>query len=204
MVSRQKGNTREAELIEATLACIAREGMRKVTVRKIAEYAGVTNGLIRFYFSNKAEIIRAAYAKLLEETFFHTSSAIDDMDDVPAAERLRAYIVANMSPPVVSRDSLLLWANFLPLTHDDPEMANIRRHGYLETTGRFVPLIADAIRADGREITDAETRRRAIKINALVDGLWLEGCLSPEDLKPAELQKIALSGASSLLGVDLT
>ena len=204
MASRHKNNTREAELIEATLACIAREGMHKATVRKIAEYAGVTNGLIRFYFSNKAEIVRAAYVKLLDKTFSHASNAIVDMDDAPADERLRAYIVANMSLPVVSRDSLLLWANFLPLAHGDPEMAAIRRHGYLETTRQFESLIADAIRAAGRAIADAETRRCAIKVNALIDGLWLEGCMSPEALKPAELKKIALSGASSLLGVDLT
>ncbi len=203
MVTRHKSNTRETELVEATLTCIAREGMHKTTVRKIAEYAGVTNGLIRFYFSNKAEIIRAAYIKLLDKTFSYTSNAIAGMDNAPAAERLRTYIIANMSPPVVAPDSLLLWANFLPLTYSDPEMADIRRHGYLETTGQFQPLIAAAIRATGRDISDQDARHYAIKINALIDGLWLEGCMSPEDFKPDELQVIALSAASDLLGVDL-
>jgi len=203
MVRRHKSNTREAELIEATLNCIATEGMHKTTVRKIADYGGVTNGLIRFYFSSKAEIIRASYAQLLNATFDYTSEAIANMEGQPS-ERLRTYIIANLSPPIVSPRTLLLWANFLPLTYSDPEMADIRRHGYLEATGQFAPLIADAMREAGHDVSQQDIRHYAIKINALIDGLWLEGCMSPDQCKPDELQTIALSAASDLLGLKLT
>jgi len=199
MVTRHKSNTRESELIEATLTCIANEGMHKTTVRKIAEYAGVTNGLIRFYFANKSEIIRAAYTRLLEITFQYTSNAIAEMDEAPASERLKTYIIANLSPPVVAPDSLLLWANFLPLTYSDPEMADIRRHGYLEVTGQFEPLIADALQATGRNVSETELHQLAMTVNAVIDGLWLEGCMSPDTVKPTELQAIALKTASKLL-----
>ncbi|HAR08450.1 TetR family transcriptional regulator, partial [uncultured Cobetia sp.] len=48
MASRRDNNAREDDLIEATLTCIASEGISRTTVRRVAEYAGVSNGLIRF------------------------------------------------------------------------------------------------------------------------------------------------------------
>ncbi|OBX36684.1 HTH-type transcriptional regulator BetI [Halomonas elongata] len=102
MATRRAGNDRESVLIDATLTCIAREGISAATVRNIADYAGVTNGLIRFYFKSKDGILQAAYRRFLERLFEAAHGTIDG-DDMTACERLERYLLANLSPPIVTR-----------------------------------------------------------------------------------------------------
>ncbi|WP_275287316.1 TetR/AcrR family transcriptional regulator [Halomonas elongata] len=199
MATRRTGNDRESVLIDATLTCIAREGISAATVRNIADYAGVTNGLIRFYFKSKDGILQAAYRRFLERLFEAAHGTIGG--DMTACERLERYLLANLSPPIVTPDSLLLWANFLPLTHYDDAMADIRRHWYTRTTLAFRDLIHGALEEHGHAPSDTELRRLSVAVNGLIDGLWIEGSLSTETLDINELQTIGLDATSRLLDI---
>ncbi|MBH8580908.1 TetR family transcriptional regulator C-terminal domain-containing protein [Bisbaumannia pacifica] len=203
MATRRDSNDRENALIDATLTCIAREGISAATVRKIADYAGVTNGLIRFYFKSKDGIIQAAYRRFLERLFEAAHGAIEARRELTPQERLRHYLLANLSPPIVTPESVLLWANFLPLAHQDAAMAEIRELWYERTTYAFRELIHEALRAQDRQPDEVELRRLAVAVNGLIDGLWIEGALSAERLESRELQAIGLDAASRLLGLAL-
>ncbi|MFG6177195.1 TetR/AcrR family transcriptional regulator [Halomonas sp. THAF12] len=203
MTTRRASNDRESALIDATLTCIAREGISAATVRNIADYAGVTNGLIRFYFKSKDGILQAAYRRFLERLFEAAHGTIDG-HDTTACERLERYLLANLSPPIVTPDSLLLWANFLPLAHHDAAMADIRRHWYTRTTQAFQELIHGALAEHGLAPGETELRRLSVAVNGLIDGLWIEGALSAETLDTRELQAIGLDAASRLLGIAVS
>lgn len=200
---RREGNNRRQELIEAALNCIENEGLQGATVRKVADYAGVTNGLIRFYFSGKDELIRAAYAALLEQIYATARVDVEDAK-LPAKERLRRFIEATLSFPIVSPRTVLLWANFLPLTYIDDEMAVIRSEGYVETTNILQPLIQASLAQENTLITAFESERFAIKINALIDGLWLEGSMAGYKFQNGELAQMGVETASAILAIDLT
>ncbi len=57
---------RRTDMIEATLDCIADLGIQATTVRAVAARAGVSNGLIRHHFTSKANLIAAAYRRMIE------------------------------------------------------------------------------------------------------------------------------------------
>lgn len=199
---RREGNNRRQELIEATLNCIENEGIQGATVRKVADYAGVTNGLIRFYFSGKDELIRAAYAALLEQIYVSARANIEDAQ-LPVKERLRRFIQATLSFPIVSPRTVLLWANFLPLTYIDDEMAAIRSEGYVETTNILQPLVIASLAQENRNISEEESQRFAIKLNAVIDGLWLEGSMAGYKFQNGELAAMGVETASSILAINL-
>ncbi len=199
---RREGNNRRQELIEATLNCIENEGLQGATVRKVADYAGVTNGLIRFYFSGKDELIRAAYAALLEQIYASARLNIEDAQ-LPVKERLRRFIEATLSFPIVSPRTVLLWANFLPLTYIDDEMAAIRSEGYVETTNILQPLIKASLAQENIIISELEAERSSIKINALIDGLWLEGSMAGYKFQNGELAQMGVETASAILAINL-
>jgi len=201
-IKRREGNNRRQELIEAALDCIENEGLQGATVRKVADYAGVTNGLIRFYFSSKDELIRAAYAALLEQIYASARVNIED-SQLPAKERLRRFIEATLSFPIVSPRTVLLWANFLPLTYIDEQMAAIRSDGYVETTNILQPLIKATLEDHEQLITDQESARSAVKINAVIDGLWLEGSMAGYKFENGELAQMGLETASAILAIEL-
>ncbi len=63
---REGEGRRRRDLIEATLDCVAENGIEGATVRAIALRAGVSAGLIRHYFPGKAELLQAAYAAVVK------------------------------------------------------------------------------------------------------------------------------------------
>ncbi len=66
LFKRAPESERRRELIEATLECISEVGIQATTVRAVAARAGVTNGLIRHHFENKANLIVEAYRRTME------------------------------------------------------------------------------------------------------------------------------------------
>lgn len=189
---------RRHDLIEATLDCIAESGLQGATVRQIAIKAGVTAGLIRHYFSSKEHILQEAYrvviARLTEKAERVTGNP---------EERLRSFIVINLTEPVANSRSLSLWAAFISQVSVDPQLAAIHREGYLGFRDALEGLLADFLAAKGQEAGPARCRALAIAINGLLDGLWLEGCLAEELFEESELVRIALSSVEALIGVPI-
>ena len=58
---------RRRELIQATIAVIARHGYSGTTVARVAKKAGVSMGLMNFHFDSKDRLFRATFAFLAEE-----------------------------------------------------------------------------------------------------------------------------------------
>lgn len=197
-----KGQLRE-ELIKATLACISEDGLEKCTVRHVAERVGVSNGLIRFYFKEKAELLRAAFAYHLDQILEAGDREIFGLDAHPR-EILKRYVEANLSPPVVLADTVLLWSSFVPLAIRDRQMAGVRDRHYGQSVERFERLTREALLAAGRTADADDVAHLATRLFALVDGLWLVGSLYPERFADGELKAIGLAGAEDLIGLKLS
>jgi len=185
---------RRADLIRATIDCVADGGVAAATVREVAARAGVSNGLIRHHFATKEALVLAAYKALVEEM---TGAAEDAAAEAPPALRLASFIAANCRPPVLDAGSLSAWAGFVGHVRSDPEMAAIHRAGYQRFCAHLETAIAGLA-------LGGDTARQARQIAALIDGLWLEGCLAPELFADNELARLALDGAGRILNTTLT
>jgi TetR/AcrR family transcriptional regulator, transcriptional repressor of bet genes len=189
---------RRQELLEATLDCIAEQGLQGATVRQIAVRAGVTAGLIRHYFESKDMLVAAAYRQLV--TTFAVRAVSIEGD--PRA-RLREFMVRNLTAPISNSRSLSLWAAFISQVNVDPGLGAIHREGYLGFLDDIQQLLGDFLATEGRTVDAPERRRLAIAINAVIDGLWLEGCLAGDLFHEAELVGIALNTTEAILGLPL-
>lgn len=189
---------RRHDLIEATLDCIAESGLQGATVRQIAIKAGVTAGLIRHYFASKEHILQEAYRVVIARLTEKAERVTGDPE-----ERLRSFIVINLTEPVANSRSLSLWASFISRVSVDPQLAAIHREGYLGFRNALESLLADFLQARGQEADPARCRALAIAINGLLDGLWLEGCLAGELFEERELVSIALTSIEALIGLPI-
>lgn len=205
MVPDRKPYRREAEdkrrqaLIEATLALVAEGGAKNATVRAIAQRAGVTAGLIRHYFQGKDQLITAAYSHLMNRMTEDSAAVLNAAPHDPHA-RLTAFVAASLRPPVVDPEGLVLWATFLQETQRDPAMRATHAQTYLGFRDMLQGLIAAL--PGNRPAT--ELRGLAITCNAVIDGLWMEGCLLPEAFGRGELVELGIRAVGSIIGVDLT
>ena len=199
---RATADTRRAALIEAVLSIIAEQGLAAATLRAVADRAGVSNGLIRHYFSGKEQMLVAAYATVVERLTAPGLEVLTAPDMAPRA-RLRAFLAANLGAPVTTPRMFRQWASFMALIPVAPGMAEVHRDGYLDFRAQIEPLIASVLAAAGQGADATQCRVLAIEVNALVDGLWLEGSLLPDDFKPGELVARAIAGAEKLLCLTL-
>jgi len=182
--------------------CVCDKGLQAATVRNVAARAGVSNGLIRHYFSTKDHMIQAAYRATISGMTVSAKAAVKDIADNPALQ-LRLFISANLGPPVVDERTLSLWASFISLIHVDEKMAEIHRQGYLDFRKVVEGLIRNLFAEVDRPCSQQECERYAIKINATIDGLWLEGCLAHDIFASGELMEIGIEAVEAIIGISL-
>jgi TetR/AcrR family transcriptional repressor of bet genes len=188
---------RREDLILATLDCIAEFGIQGATVRQIATRAGVTGGLIRHYFAGKDQMLQAAYRKVM--TGMTETAIAAAIEGETAKARLRRFIVANVTPPVTDPRTLSLWAAFISHIQIDPSFAAIHRENYFAFLEALETLLSAFFVEQNRAVSPKECRSHAVALNALVDGLWLEGTLAADVFAEKELAENALVSVEALL-----
>ncbi len=193
---------RRADLIEAMLDCIAEGGIQNATVREVAERAGVSGGLIRHYFETKEQLLHAAYRQTMA-AMTEISAEAGMADGKSAGEKLAGFVAACLMPPMIDARRLSLWAAFIAMARIDPAMGAIHRESYLEYRRLIERLLAGAFQEAGREAASADIRRLAIEINAVLDGLWLEGSLAGDMFEDRELLKAGLHSVGAITGLRL-
>jgi len=83
---------RRAEIIEATFFCIALKGYSRITMQDIADSAGVSKGVIHYYFRNKEELFLSVFEKLAGDLDVHIAGKVERAKT--PTEKIRAIIGA--------------------------------------------------------------------------------------------------------------
>ena len=83
---------RRAEIIEATFFCIALKGYSNITMQNIADSAGVSKGVIHYYFRNKEDLFLSVFEKLIDDVESHIAHRVEQAKTPP--EQIRAIIRA--------------------------------------------------------------------------------------------------------------
>jgi len=201
--NRKSSQVRKNSLIRATLSLIATEGIDAATVRVIAQRANVTQGLIRYYFSTKEELILAAYEYHMNAMVEISNEALKSVKDKKPTDRLVEFIYASLTPPVANSDSVALWAGFLHRLRRDEKMRLMHRKTYFEFRNQLEFLIENVFVQEERPQAPQQLKRLAIACNAVIDGLWLEAGALPEAFEPNEIVDIGLRSISAILDVKL-
>lgn len=196
---RETSERRRDDLIAAALAVMAEAGPGAMTVRTIADRAGISAGLIRHHFRSKEHLIRAAFAAMMDRM---TETPRQVAAEYPASPHraIAALVSASLRPPVMEPDRVGQWAGFLNLVRQDPVMRDLHEAAYLK--------YRDMLQAHIQQLPGKEdprlARQLAIACNGVIDGLWLEGGTLPHSFAPGEVERIGLASVSSLLGIDLS
>lgn len=191
---------RRRSLMEATLTCVARDGLQGATVRRITEEAGVTLGLVRHYFGSKDELIRSAYAYLIGQLTSQASESSKQSEGAPEVQ-LALFLRANMTQPNLSERNVSLWATFIGRVRSDSTFAEIHREGYREFLTVLETLIEPVLAAHGLPHGAAACKRHAIALNGLIDGLWMEGSLNSGLYSRAMLPDLVIEASERLLAL---
>ncbi|MFA5967689.1 MAG: TetR family transcriptional regulator C-terminal domain-containing protein [Sphingomonas sp.] len=190
---RAEPDVRRQSLIEACARVLARVGAAGASVRIIAVEAGVSPGLVNHHFGSIDALIAATYA--------HVDAVVTQaLDEAVAAAgkdaraRLDAYVMASFAAPIADPALLATWIAFWSLVAARNDIARLHDEQYAGYRATLERLLADC------GLPDDDLRLAAIGITALVDGLWLELCLSPATFAPGDACRIAARHLASYFG----
>lgn len=192
---RQFAEDRRQALVEAAIRSLKRHGHEGLSVRRIAQEAGVSLGLINHHFPNKNALIAEAYRHFNKGLIGGITQAVARAP-ASARARLRAFFEASFSPPNLDPDVLTVWIVFWAMHRHSSEIQLVHR----ETYGGYVELVRGMLADLAKESSRGRInlRLQAIGLTALLDGLWLEWCLDPEDFRPKEAVALCESWVDKL------
>lgn len=182
---------REAMLVEAGLACLAKGGITAFTIDNICREAKASRGLIAHHFGSKDGLLAAVYAAAYAPFLAEVSPAEGPPPD------LGQLIAAAFSDALFARENLNVWLALWGEVAVNPGLKSTHRKHY----GAYRESVAAAIaaHAKARGLTvNAETL--AISLIALIDGYWLEQHIDPERLSQDGARQACLEMLEPILG----
>nr|WP_051272851.1 TetR family transcriptional regulator C-terminal domain-containing protein [Sphingomonas phyllosphaerae] len=195
MSKRANPEDRRRDLIEAAVRVLAERGAAGASVRTIAAAANVSPGLVTHHFGGVDRLVAASYDHVAAQVAAALEAAVAAAGSSPPA-RLGAFVAANFTAPIADPALLATWLALWSLARGDPAMLARHEHHYAGFRVRLEVLLAEC------GVAPARVRLAAIGVTALVDGLWLELCLSPDSFSADEARRIATAYLAGLRGGD--
>ena len=158
---------RKAALVNATITEIGRAGSLDVTVSQIAKRAGMSSALAHHYFGSKEEMFLAAMRHILTLYGAEVRGALA-LADGPEA-RVRAVLVASLSPANFRREAVGAWLNFWVLAQTVPEAKRL--------LAIYQRRLRSNLLTGLRPLAGAQAEAVAGGLGALIDGLYLREVL---------------------------
>ncbi len=171
----------QTKLIQATLDSLMQEGVDGCSVRKICEIADMSVGLINYHFGTLNHLLAAAYLNLAFSLM--DEAIIKSQHTTLPRQRLSIFIQETFSDSVMQRKILRAWVVFwgmidiAPKIKDAHDSSNKAFRVFLEQS--FSEL-------DQLYPVKPSPRLAAIGLTAIIDGLWLEWCLSSDTFSADE------------------
>ncbi|GAB3455734.1 TetR/AcrR family transcriptional regulator [Actinophytocola sediminis] len=159
---------RRADIAEAVWRVTVEEGLPAVSMRRVAEVAGVSLGQVQHYFAGKDDLLLVA-VELISERFTRRYASAQPATPTPLANA-RAFLTQLLPLDEERRLEAHVGAAFLARAMHSPRIAAFQRDGFGWASGLLVGWIEDGRRA-GQVDAAVDARHAARALLALVDGL---------------------------------
>lgn len=103
------GPIRREQICRAAAVVIAREGLAGLTMRMVAEEAGVSTGMINHYFANRQDLLAKALLYVSERMQARVRAALDGLP--PGRERLHALLDSALAEEEEVIETWRVWVN---------------------------------------------------------------------------------------------
>jgi AcrR family transcriptional regulator len=161
---------RREEIVRATIRCLARDGYAGLTMKRVAAEAGVSQGILHYYFRDKAAMLAAAALRVTADLDRRVAAEARGTQD--ARGRLRAVIRACLRTAVADRDFWTVFIEFWGEAFHDRRLAAVNRRAYARARRLIGAGLAEGIALGQFRRVDLD--EAAALTLALLDGLALQ------------------------------
>jgi len=161
---------RRRHILRVVAAVVTEEGFTGATMRKIAERAGVSTGMLTYYYKNKREIL----TDMLADTYSRLIASLNEVvGDEMGPERIEACFEFMLAGSRKGNFPMAFWLSYFSEALRDEEM----RQSAIDGTNRLRRMFRHAIQAgikDGALREDLDPDAGADLLMCLWQGLRVE------------------------------
>ncbi len=169
---------RREEIVDATVRLLARDGLPSLTMKALAKEAGLPQGSLHYFFSNKGAIIEAAVDRVMRA--LHQRVALKTGDAQDPRRRLRAIIEACIGTAEEQGEFWTILVQFWSAMLYDAKLRSTNAALYVSLRRLIGRIVRAGIQSG--EFRSVTPEGAGAVILALVDGLSLQRSFDPKAL----------------------
>ncbi len=168
---------RREQLLKATIETIAKRGFSRTTLGLIAKNAGLSQGIVNFYFRSKDVLLLETLKFLTEEyeTAWRRAVAVTGSAAVGA---LNAIIETDLGPEICNRKKVAVWVAFWGEAQCQPRYRSLCSQLADDYFDQVRDLVVQLIEQGRYEHHNADAIARGL--NSMINGLWLDLMIDPK------------------------
>jgi AcrR family transcriptional regulator len=189
---------RALAVLRSAYRVMARQGSHRLSLQDVADEAGVSKGMVLYYFKTKENLFLTTMRYALERTGDRIRERIAGVDD--PRQVIAALIDAIFIDPKRNRDFFLLYIDLIEHTARVPSFSQLSTLATEIINGLYEEVIRDGVTRGGLAVDDPVAAAAAMR--ALIDGIFLSWLQQP-DWKTSHPRYKALcqESVARLLGV---
>lgn len=147
--ARESKDARREQILNAALRVAAKATLAGVTTRAVAEEAGLSNGLVLFYFRTKDRLLMALLERVLEELVEGTRQAIEESRGSNAWDSFRDFLTREITRLPRERRQVELFFDFWVMGTTQPKIRSRMRDALQEYRSMISDMTRGLARAPG-------------------------------------------------------
>jgi AcrR family transcriptional regulator len=186
---------RRHQILEATWHVIAVSGFRGLRLSDVAKRAGVSSGMIHYYFDTKDDLVKAAFERYYEHSTQRRQWLMKT--DRGPLELLKAIVESYLPIEDETLEGWHVWSELWVEGLQEPDLRELNEDFY----GQWRRLVAGIIR-DGQNaglIRDGSAIELANMLIAMIDGLAIQVLLGSRSLTAERMRTTCMAFIDEML-----
>jgi AcrR family transcriptional regulator len=171
---------RRAAVLDATWRVISQQGLEAATVREIAKAAGVSNGALAHYFTNKDDVLIQAHKLAYQRVYDRVAERAAGLDTFTM---LREMLYEALPLDDESRTEAIIDVSYMGRAITNAQLAEVRADSMIVARGWWTDGLT-AARDEGDLRADLDIPLAVSELLVLIDGISVQAVLYPEDMTP--------------------
>ena len=186
MVRPSVEDERRAQIMAATRRVMVQRGVSMLRVADVAGEAGVSPGIVHYYFASKDELIRETFEDNFATSVERRASILEEA--LPADEKLDALLGSYVPLDEATRESWHVWLELWVGALQDERLRQLNDEAYDEWRGLMGSVIAEGIEQGVFASDDPSSEVN--QLIAMIDGLAVQALLGSSAISVDEMHRI--------------
>ncbi|MFF3099517.1 TetR/AcrR family transcriptional regulator [Viridibacillus arvi] len=175
---KKKEEERKTQIMKAAYNVVSELGYDNVTLQHIADNAGVSKGVVHYYFNSKQNILLELLESITNQIYKSELEAINQHQT--AIAKLSAYIDAVFISPQKNKKFYSVYLDFLAQANGNTDYKRINMDFYENCWGIGKEII-ELGKKEGIFSQEIDTLTNAKMMRALIDGSLIQWLTSNEE-----------------------